>query len=60
MACRVAIDELHNTQTAYLGADPALPQAVVVDKQGVIVFLGDPTDYRMHVDVDGRRRHPPA
>jgi len=43
-SCRVAIDELHNTQTAYLGADPALPRAVVVDKQGVIVFLGDPAD----------------
>jgi pyrroloquinoline-quinone synthase len=23
-------------------------------------FLGDPTDYRMHIDVDGQRRHTPS
>jgi tetratricopeptide (TPR) repeat protein len=43
-SCRVAIDEFHNTQSAYVGADPALPRAVVVDRSGSIVFLGDPTD----------------
>jgi tetratricopeptide (TPR) repeat protein len=43
-SCHVAIDENHNTQTAFFGAEPALPQAVVVDKTGAVVFLGDPTD----------------
>jgi len=41
---RVAIDELHNTQTVFVGTDPGLPTALVVDKSGAIVFTGDPTD----------------
>ncbi|HEX8115030.1 MAG TPA: cupin domain-containing protein, partial [Kofleriaceae bacterium] len=49
---------MHQTQN--LGSGELRFLAVTDFHLSQRAFLGDPTDYRMHVDVDGRRRHPPA
>jgi peroxiredoxin len=43
-ACRFAVDENHNTEMAYFGGVPYLPRAVVVDRAGLVVFVGAPDD----------------
>jgi oxalate decarboxylase/phosphoglucose isomerase-like protein (cupin superfamily) len=47
---------LHQTQN--LGTVEMRFLAVTDFNLSQRAFVGDPTDYRMHVDVDGRRRHP--
>ncbi len=49
---------MHQTQN--LGSGELRFLAVTDFHLSQRAFLGDPTDYRMHADVDGRRRHPPA
>ena len=41
---RFAIDENHNAIAEFVGEDPNLPYAVVVDKAGIVVFAGDPAE----------------
>jgi mannose-6-phosphate isomerase-like protein (cupin superfamily)/pyrroloquinoline quinone (PQQ) biosynthesis protein C len=47
---------IHQTQN--LGSGELRFLAVTDFKLSQRAFVGDPTDYRMHVDIDGRRRHP--
>jgi len=49
---------MHQTQN--LGSSELRFLAVTDFHLSQRAFVGDPTDYRMHVDIDGRRRHQPA
>ena len=49
---------MHQTQN--LGSGELRFLAVTDFHLSQRAFVGDPTDYRMHADVDGQRRHPPA
>jgi mannose-6-phosphate isomerase-like protein (cupin superfamily) len=49
---------MHQTQN--LGSSELRFLAVTDFNLSRRAFLGDPTDYRMHADVDGRRRRTPA